>query len=127
MALRSPSSTRRQDWPPADSPPPTYQSYQGGSSNGAESDFARKTKQEVNHLLAKLEKKGVEIDGKVASIIGDGITRIKVEAAWEDFDESNTKLMAALLTAASMAVGFIMGLDWRENCFRKQFDKRRHT
>jgi hypothetical protein len=31
-------------------------------------------------LLAKLEKAGVEIDGKVASIIGDGIARIKAEA-----------------------------------------------
>ncbi|XBI37606.1 hypothetical protein VPH35_122861 [Triticum aestivum] len=115
MALRSPSSTRRRDWSPADSPPPTYQSYQGGSSNGAETDFARKMKHEVNHLLATLEKKGVEIDGKVAT------------PSIFDFDESNMKLMVALLTAASMAVGFIMGLDWRENCFCKQFDKWRHT
>jgi hypothetical protein len=30
--------------------------------------------------LAKLEKEGVKIDGKIASIIDDGIARIKTEA-----------------------------------------------
>jgi hypothetical protein len=30
--------------------------------------------------LAKLEKEGVEIDGKIASIIDDEIARIKAEA-----------------------------------------------
>ena len=40
-----------------------------------------KTKEEVDHLLAKLEKEGVEIDGKITSIIGDGIGRIQADAA----------------------------------------------
>jgi hypothetical protein len=31
--------------------------------------------------LAKLEKEGLEIDGKVAGVIGDGIARIKVQAS----------------------------------------------
>lgn len=31
-------------------------------------------------MLAKLEKEGVEIDDKIASIIDDGIARIKAEA-----------------------------------------------
>jgi hypothetical protein len=35
---------------------------------------------EVDDLLAKLQKEGVEIDGKIASIIDDGIARIKAEA-----------------------------------------------
>jgi hypothetical protein len=30
--------------------------------------------------LAKLEKEGMQIDGKVATIIDDGIARIKAEA-----------------------------------------------
>ena len=37
-------------------------------------------KEEVDHLLAKLEKEGVEIDGKIASIVDDGLDRIKSEA-----------------------------------------------
>ncbi|KAM0898248.1 hypothetical protein ACQ4PT_022053 [Festuca glaucescens] len=77
MAL-SPSSIRRQDVGPRDSPPPTSQ---GGSSNGAKADVARKTKDGIDHLLTKLEKEGLEIDGKIASIIDDGIARIKAEAA----------------------------------------------
>ncbi|KAM3208338.1 hypothetical protein ACQJBY_063175 [Aegilops geniculata] len=76
MALRSPSSTSRQDLsPPADSLPPTSQ---GGFSNGAKADVARK--KEVDHLLAKFKKEGVEIDGKIASIIDDEIAKIKAEA-----------------------------------------------
>ncbi|KAF0897095.1 hypothetical protein E2562_033645 [Oryza meyeriana var. granulata] len=67
------------DSPPADSPPPTSQ---GGSGNGARADFARKMK-EVEHMLANLEKEGVEIDGKIASIIDDEVARIKAEAASE--------------------------------------------
>uniref|UniRef100_A0A0E0CLW9 Uncharacterized protein n=1 Tax=Oryza meridionalis TaxID=40149 RepID=A0A0E0CLW9_9ORYZ len=72
------------DSPPADSPPPAHQ---GGSGNGARADVARKTKEEVDHLLAKLENEGVEIDGKIASIIGDGIARIRDEAAREHLDK----------------------------------------
>ncbi|XP_037469170.1 uncharacterized protein LOC119341398 isoform X3 [Triticum dicoccoides] len=84
MALRSPSSTSPQDLgprysPPADSLPPTSQ---GGSSNGAKADVARK--EEVDHLLAKFKKEGVEIDGKIASIIDDEIARIKAEAEREN-------------------------------------------
>jgi hypothetical protein len=30
--------------------------------------------------LAKLEKEGLEIDDKIASIIGDGMARVKAEA-----------------------------------------------
>jgi hypothetical protein len=32
-------------------------------------------------LLARLEEEGVEIDEKIASIVDDGIARIKAEAA----------------------------------------------
>jgi len=35
----------------------------------------------VDHLLAKLEKEGVEIDDKIASIIDDEVAIIKAEAA----------------------------------------------
>jgi hypothetical protein len=34
----------------------------------------------VEHMLSNLEEEGVEIDGKVASIIDDEISRIKAEA-----------------------------------------------
>ena len=51
---------------------------QGGSSNGARAEVARNTK-EADQLLAKLEKEGVEINGKIASLIDDKITRIKTE------------------------------------------------
>ena len=37
-------------------------------------------KEEVDHLLAKLEKEGVVIDAKITSIIDDGLARIKAEA-----------------------------------------------
>ncbi|KAJ1260578.1 hypothetical protein BS78_10G243300 [Paspalum vaginatum] len=57
MALRSPSSTPRRV---ADSPPPTSQA-------GAKADAAWKMEEEVEHLLTKLEKEGVEIDDKIAS------------------------------------------------------------
>ena len=32
-------------------------------------------------MLAKFKKEGVEIDGKITSIIGDGIGRIQADAA----------------------------------------------
>ncbi|CAN6164088.1 unnamed protein product, partial [Urochloa humidicola] len=126
MALRSPSSTPRRDLPPrgsppADSPPPTSQ---GGPSNGAKADVARKTKEEADHLLAKLEKEGVEIDGKIACIIDDGIARIKAEAERENIKR---KGMVLLVTFVSAAIGFVMGVEWTENAFRKEFAKRRHA
>ncbi|RLN24717.1 hypothetical protein C2845_PM07G10260 [Panicum miliaceum] len=65
------------DSPPADSPSPTSQ---GGSGNGARADVARRAR-EVEYLLANLEKEGVEIDDKIASIIDDEVARIKAEAA----------------------------------------------
>jgi hypothetical protein len=50
----------------------------GGSGNGARADVARKTT-EVEHMFANLEE-GVEIDGKIASILDDEIAKIKAEA-----------------------------------------------
>ncbi|KAF8714102.1 hypothetical protein HU200_028105 [Digitaria exilis] len=83
MALRSPSSTPRRDLGPRDSPPPPNSPpliYQGGSSNGGKADVGRKTEVEDESLFTKLEKEGMEIDGKIASIIPDGISKIKAEA-----------------------------------------------
>uniref|UniRef100_A0A0E0CLW8 Uncharacterized protein n=1 Tax=Oryza meridionalis TaxID=40149 RepID=A0A0E0CLW8_9ORYZ len=82
MAMHSLSSTPRRHDSDSGLPP----TPQGGSGNGARADVARKTK-EVDHLLAKLENEGVEIDGKIASIIGDGIARIRDEAAREHLDK----------------------------------------
>ncbi|KAM0859372.1 hypothetical protein ACQ4PT_047287 [Festuca glaucescens] len=126
MALRSPSSTRPQDEslrdsPPADSPPPTSQ---GGSSNGAKADVARKTKEEVDQLLVKLEKEGLEINGKIASIIDDGIGRIKAEAAREPEWHN---VMESLLTLVAYAVGFVIGVEWQENKFRKEYAKMKRS
>ncbi|EMS46849.1 hypothetical protein TRIUR3_32986 [Triticum urartu] len=120
MALRSPSSTWRRNLgppysPPADSLTPTSQ---GGSSNGARADVARKTKQEVllaDHLLAKLEKEGVEIDGKITSIIGDGIGRIQADAAREHMNGPKWKRIRRLLAIASAALGFVVGVKYEMN------------
>jgi hypothetical protein len=38
-------------------------------------------KEDIDHLLAKLKIEGLEIDDKIASIIDDGIARIKAEVA----------------------------------------------
>ena len=43
--------------------------------------LGRRSRRLADHLLAKLEKEGVEIDGKITSIIGDGIGRIQADAA----------------------------------------------
>ena len=51
---------------------------QGGSGNGT--TVAGRTK-EVEHMLANLEKVGVKIDSKIASIIDDEAARIKDEVA----------------------------------------------
>ncbi|CAN6196887.1 unnamed protein product [Urochloa humidicola] len=126
MALRFLSTASRwdlppRDSPPADSPPPISQ---GGSSNGAKAGVARNTK-EVDHLLVKLEKEGMEIDGKIASIIDDGITRIKAEAARENVNEPKGIEKALLLAIASVAIGFAMGVDWFENALRENLAKSR--
>ncbi|CAN6170941.1 unnamed protein product [Urochloa humidicola] len=128
MVLRFLSMASRRDLgprdsPPVDSPPPISQS-QGGSSNGAKAGVARNTK-EVDHLLVKLEKEGVEIDGKIASIIDDGITRIKAEAARENVNEPKGIEKALLLAIASVAIGFAMGVDWFENALRENLAKSR--
>ncbi|CAL5076835.1 unnamed protein product [Urochloa decumbens] len=120
MALRSPSSTPRQDLvpcdsPQVDSPPPTSQT------------------KEVEHVLASLEKEGVVIDGKMPSILDDEIAKIKAEAVREAINESkrNEKMSVAsgfrlaLLTVASCGVGFVMGVEWLANAFRKDMAKRR--
>ncbi|XP_048544034.1 uncharacterized protein LOC125523040 [Triticum urartu] len=130
MALRSPSSTWRRNLgppysPPADSLTPTSQ---GGSSNGARADVARKTKQEVllaDHLLAKLEKEGVEIDGKITSIIGDGIGRIQADAAREHMNGPKWKRIRRLLAIASAALGFVVGVKYEMNRYQKEFAKSR--
>ncbi|RLN25449.1 hypothetical protein C2845_PM07G10280 [Panicum miliaceum] len=117
MALRSPPSTPRRDLarrdsPPADSPPLTYH---GGPSNGAKSHVRRKIEEEVAHLLAKLEKEGLEIDGKIASIIDDGIAKIKAEAVRENNNELKQNWIMVLLT---MAFGFIVGAECYGYAFR---------
>ncbi|XP_047055870.1 uncharacterized protein LOC124662029 [Lolium rigidum] len=189
MALRSPSSTRRQDEPlrdspPADSPPPTSQPMSlvhndnkqdqkednlmimssiknveeeaaktrqeavqlkkrlaelelamvnlkrvdipinGGSSHGAKADAARKTKEEVDQLLVKLEMEGLEIDGKVASIIDDGIWRIKAEAVREP---KGRNVMESLLILAAYVVGFVIGVELQENKFREEYAKMKRS
>ncbi|CAL5002106.1 unnamed protein product [Urochloa decumbens] len=134
MELCPACSTPRPDLGPCDSPvavspPPTSQ---GGSGNGAKPDVARKAKV-VEHLLANLVKEGVVIDGKITSIIDDEIARIKAEAVREATNESKRNAMKAsaisgfrlaLLTAASCAVGFVMGVEWLEKAFRKEFARR---
>ncbi|XBH98215.1 hypothetical protein VPH35_127761 [Triticum aestivum] len=130
MALCSPSNTLRcrcgcrchdlepRDSPPADSPLPTSQ---GGSNNGAKADVARK--KDVDHLLAKLEKEGVEIDGNISSIIDDEIARIKAEAERENMNEEKRKRTQALLTIAGVVVGFVVGVKCEIDKYRKAFDK----
>ncbi|XP_047061540.1 uncharacterized protein LOC124668441 isoform X2 [Lolium rigidum] len=106
MALPSPSSTRRQDVSPRDSP-----TAESGSGNRARVDVARKTK-EAEHMLANLEEEGVEIDGKMASIIDDEIARIKAEADRENIINGlvrNGKML--LVTMSSVALGFSLGVE----------------
>ncbi|CAN6235073.1 unnamed protein product [Urochloa humidicola] len=109
MALRSPSSTRpdlgHRDSPPADSPPPTSRV---GSGNGAKAD--------VDHLLAKLEKEGVRIDDKIASIIDARMARIKAEATdavrGNINEEPESDGLTLLDTIAAVALGFVLGGEW---------------
>ncbi|XP_066315250.1 uncharacterized protein [Miscanthus floridulus] len=116
MALHSPSSTPQRDLgacdsPAADSPLPTSQ---GGSRNGARVDVARKTK-EVEHMLANLEKEGVEIDAKIASIIDDEVAIIKAEAVRENINEPIRIGVMVLDTIACIAIGFMMGVKCEAN------------
>ncbi|CAN6181267.1 unnamed protein product [Urochloa humidicola] len=120
MALCPLSSTPRRDLappdsPPADSPRPTSK---GESSNGAKAGASWKMKKKVGHLLVKLEKEGVEIDGKIASIIDDGIARIKAEAVRETENINEPKRNGlTILLIASVAIGLIMGAEWYEHAF----------
>lgn len=129
MAL-SPSSSRRQDVPPrdsppaGDSPPPTSQA---GSSNGAKAEVPRKTKEGIDHLLTKLEKEGLEIDGKIARIIDDGLARIEAQAARENINEPKDKVLVMLLTITSVTVGFLLGMEWQERIILKELAKRRRA
>ncbi|KAG2612303.1 hypothetical protein PVAP13_4KG268910 [Panicum virgatum] len=54
------------------------------------------------------------IDGKIASIIDDGIAKIKAEAVRENNNEPKPNWTMVLLT---MAAGFIAGVE----CFRYAF------
>ncbi|KAJ1260580.1 hypothetical protein BS78_10G243200 [Paspalum vaginatum] len=112
MSLRSPSRTRRRV---ADSPPPTSQ---GGSSNGAKAAAARKIEEEVEHLLAKLEKEGVEINDKIASIIDKEEARIEAEVVRknENNELKRTGIMC-VLSFASAAVGCLLGMERCERSF----------
>ncbi|KAF8686825.1 hypothetical protein HU200_043325 [Digitaria exilis] len=127
MALRSPESTPGRDLGPRGSPPAAslLPNSRGGSSSKAKADVGRKATAEVDLLLAKLEKEGVQLDDKIATIIDDGIARIKAEAAMENISEVNRKGKLVLLTIVSVAVGFVMGVDWFENALRKKLAKSR--
>ncbi|CAL5078359.1 unnamed protein product [Urochloa decumbens] len=116
MALRFPSSTSLLDLDPCDSPTAAPTSQHGGSGNEARAGVARKTK-EVEHMLANLEKEGVKIDGKIASIIDDEVARIKAEAARKNINELKRKKLKkngimVVLSLVSVAFGFSMGVDW---------------
>ncbi|XP_047052842.1 uncharacterized protein LOC124658891 isoform X2 [Lolium rigidum] len=109
MALRSSSSTRPQDVASRDSPP-----AEGGSGNRAGADVARKTK-EAEHMLASLEEEGVDIDGKMASIIDDEIARIKAEAEREKMiDGLKRNGVVVLVTISSVVFGVLMGAEFCE-------------
>ncbi|XP_037468514.1 uncharacterized protein LOC119340695 isoform X2 [Triticum dicoccoides] len=103
--------------PPADSLPPTSQA---GSDNGARAGVAMKVK-EAEHMLANLEEEGVEIDGNIASIINDEITRIKAEAEREKIINVLTRNgRMVLLTIASAAAGFFLGGECYERALYAQ-------
>ncbi|KAE8770274.1 hypothetical protein D1007_58013 [Hordeum vulgare] len=89
------------------------------NSNGPKADVVRN--KEVDHLLAKLEKEGVEIDGKIASIIDVEIARIKAEAERENIINGlkrNGRL--AMLTISSLALGFFLGGELYEKALYAQ-------
>jgi hypothetical protein len=43
----------------------------------------------------------------------------------EDIIEPKRNVMESLLVLAFAAVGFVLGMEWRENCFRKEYAKLR--
>ncbi|KAL6627105.1 hypothetical protein ACP70R_030831 [Stipagrostis hirtigluma subsp. patula] len=93
----------------ADSPCPHCQ---GGSGNGARADVARNTK-EVKRMLKNLEKEGVQIHGKIASIIDDEVDRIKAVVARENISEP--KWMKLVDTVAYITIGFVVGAEcWHQ-------------
>ncbi|RLM99910.1 uncharacterized protein C2845_PM06G27270 [Panicum miliaceum] len=86
----------------------------GGSSNRARANVARKMK-EVEHMLENLGKEGVQIDGMIASIIDDEVSRIKAEAARENSNNDLKKNgIMVLMAIACVAFGFFMGVEWAE-------------
>ncbi|XBI36276.1 hypothetical protein VPH35_121819 [Triticum aestivum] len=131
MALRSPSSTSRRNLgppysPPADSLTPTSQLTRVDPAMEPELMLlGRRSRRLADHLLAKLEKEGVEIDGKITSIIGDGIGRIQADAAREHMNGPKWKRIRRLLAIASAAVGFVVGVKYEMNRYQKEFSKSR--
>ncbi|GJM99841.1 hypothetical protein PR202_ga16979 [Eleusine coracana subsp. coracana] len=83
---------------------------QGGSGNCARANLARKTK-EVEHMLANLEKEGVEIDDKIVSIIDDEVARIKDEAARDNINEPKRDWNMILDNIAYIGIGFMVGAE----------------
>jgi hypothetical protein len=45
----------------------------------------------------------------------------------ESFNDPKWDGMRLLVIIASMAVGFVMGVEWQENMFRQNFAKRRRA
>ncbi|KAF8672825.1 hypothetical protein HU200_049156 [Digitaria exilis] len=71
---------------------------------------------EVQHMLANLENEGVEIDGKIASIIDDEVARIKAQVEREkNIKGLKRKGGMLILTISSVAFGFLLGIDWCEH------------
>ncbi|KAF8686826.1 hypothetical protein HU200_043326 [Digitaria exilis] len=70
---------------------------------------------EVQHMLANLENEGVEIDGKIGSIIDDEVARIKAQVEREkNIKGLKRKGGMLILTISSVAFGFLLGIDWCE-------------
>ncbi|CAN6178223.1 unnamed protein product [Urochloa humidicola] len=120
MAICSAPSTPWQalDSPPVDSPSPTSQ---GGSGKGV---VARKMMKEVEHVLANLENEGVEIDGKIASIIDGEMTKVKAEAARVNITGLKKKAMMVLVAISSAASGFFLGAGLTEQAIYAGVGKR---
>ncbi|KAJ1254499.1 hypothetical protein BS78_10G242300 [Paspalum vaginatum] len=120
MALRSSSRTPRRD---ANSPPLTSQ---GGSSDWTKADAARKMEEAVEHLLAKLEKEGVEIDDKIASVVDDGIARIKAEAVRKNNEPMRLHIPDMIVVVVgSISLGFLLGFEFYANAIRRNLKKGR--
>ncbi|KXG24236.1 hypothetical protein SORBI_3007G012500 [Sorghum bicolor] len=107
---------------PADCTPPTSE---GGSGERAKADRSSKTKKQVEHLLATLEKEGVEIHDKIASIVNAEIAKIKAETSREAINDVvccfNLCCGLAIYTVAPISAGFLMGADWFEKAFGEEY------